>query len=244
MSYGGDRDSGFRQTYLSNFDKAGAGGLYTTIEDLAAWDRNFETGEVGGPAFLELIQTPGVLTSGDTLNYGFGLTLGQSGGRPTVGHSGSFMGFRADFVRFPEEGMSVAALCNLGGINPSALTRAVVRETLGSEAPVAQEGGSEASAREDERGPPPAPSTLALRAYTGEYRSDEVGSSVRIEWTGSQLRGVRPGTESSQVLEWVEGDRFRLEGWTLEFDVDDGVAQGFRLDAGRVRNLHFVRVEP
>jgi CubicO group peptidase (beta-lactamase class C family) len=246
MSYGGDHESGFRQTYLGNFDKSGAGGLYTTIQDLAAWDRNFETGEVGGAGFLELILTPGVLTSGETLSYAFGLTLGEADGRRTVGHGGSFMGFRADYVRYPEEGLSAAALCNLGSINPGPLTRRLIRETLdgpdreGQRIAVASgsDGGDDARRR-----PLAAPPSLPLRAYVGTYRSDEVGAAVTVRWTGAGLTATHPGSLDPMELEWLEGDRFRFSGAgvVLDFQVEEGVATGFRLDAGRVRNLLFTR---
>ncbi|TVP59878.1 MAG: serine hydrolase [Gemmatimonadales bacterium] len=235
MSYGGDADAGFRQTFLGNFDKSGAGGLHTTIEDLAAWDRNFETGEVGGADFLSLIQTPGVLNSGDTLSYGFGLQLGESGGRPTVGHGGSFMGFRSDFVRFPEEGISVAALCNLGGINPTPLTRRVAVAALGPGA----EGPEEDASPED--ADPPSPASLALRDYAGVYHSDEVDASLELRWSGGQLHLITPASLDSRAVDWLEGDRFRSAGWILEFQVDEDRPTALRLDAGRVKNLKYVR---
>ncbi len=244
MSYGGTGESGFSQTYLGNFDKAGAGGLYTTIQDLAAWDRNFETGEVGGPEFLDLIQRRGVLTDGDTLSYAFGLTHGELGELPTVGHSGSFMGFRADFVRLPTEGISAAALCNLGGINPSGLTRQLLRETLGLEE-AESEAAEDAADDEESRGTPPAePPSAALRDYAGSYYSDEVGSTLRVRWDEGGLRALSAGSDSFREMEWEGGDRFRLGSWTLDFQVEGGEVTGVRLDAGRVRNLLFVRGTP
>jgi CubicO group peptidase (beta-lactamase class C family) len=246
MSYGGDHESGFRQTYLGNFDKSGAGGLYTTIQDLAAWDRNFETGEVGGAGFLELMLTPGVLTSGETLSYAFGLALGEADGRRTVGHGGSFMGFRADYVRYPEEGISAAALCNLGSIDPGPLTRRLIRETLdGPDREAGDVWAASGNERESEarRRPLAPPPSLPLRAYVGTYRSDEVGTAVTVSWTGAALTATQPGSLDPMGLEWLEGDRFRLSGAgvVLDFQVEEGVAVGFRLDAGRVRNLLFVR---
>ena len=38
-----------------------------------------------------------------------------------VSHGGSFVGFRAEMIRFPDEKLSVACLCNLAGTNPTAL---------------------------------------------------------------------------------------------------------------------------
>jgi len=242
MSYGGSANAGFRQTFLGNFDKSGAGGLHTTLDDMAAWDRNFITGELGGDAFLDLMQTRGTLNSGDTLSYAFGLQFGTDAGRRTIGHGGSFMGFRADYVRFPDEGLSVVALCNLGGINPGPLTRQVARAILG-QAPTPASSGSSgtggsasappASAQQAPAQPPSAP----LRAYAGSYHSSEVGTSIEVVWTGSELRLRRPGATDTQPLEWVRGDRFSQGNWTIDFQVEDAQPVSLRLDAGRVRNL-------
>ena len=42
---------------MSNFEQLGDGSVMTTVEDLARWDRNFYTGQVGGAAAIET--TPG-----------------------------------------------------------------------------------------------------------------------------------------------------------------------------------------
>ncbi len=247
MSYEGNPGAGYRQSYLGNFDKAGAGGLYTTLADLAAWDRNLATGEVGGAAFLELMLTPGRLSSGEELTYAFGLTHGTADGRATVGHGGSMMGFRADYVRFPDDDLSVAALCNLGSINPGPLTRRVARGLLGPAPTARAPGDAEASGGGAGAGAapgaaPPALPSAALPAYAGTYRSEEVGAEFRITWDGTTLGLQRTRTADPRPLEPVGSDRFRDGSQTLDFLVEDGVPVGFRLDAGRVRNLLFQRV--
>jgi CubicO group peptidase (beta-lactamase class C family) len=110
--------SGFRISYLANFDKAGAGGLYTTLADLAKWDANFYRPDVGGDALLKTLLTRGVLANGDTLDYAFGLTLGRLLGRPIVRHGGAIIGFRAG--RCASRSDHHHELCNLGD-RPGAL---------------------------------------------------------------------------------------------------------------------------
>ena len=124
-SYQPNEDGSFRNSFLSNFDKVGAGGLYSTVRDLYKWDQNFYTGKVGGEAFLKTIQTGGKLSDGTQLDYAFGLRVSTYRGLRIVAHGGSMMGYKADFVQFPEQQFSVLCLCNLGSINPSGLTRQV-----------------------------------------------------------------------------------------------------------------------
>jgi len=74
---------------------------------------------------------PGTLNSGEKLRYASGLQLGTYRGLPTVGHSGSDAGYRADYLRFPKQRLGIACLCNVGTINPGLLTREVAEVFLG-----------------------------------------------------------------------------------------------------------------
>ena len=90
--------------------------LYTTVEDLAKWDENFYTGQVGGKAVVERVHQRGRLSDGSELNYAFGLEVGpshQHRGWHVVEHGGSQGGYRAWMVRIPERHLSVAVLFNL-----------------------------------------------------------------------------------------------------------------------------------
>ena len=95
------------------------------FQDLARWDQNFYTDNLGSPGLSELQHTVGVLNSGSKLNYAFGLVHGKHMGEATVGHGGSMMGFKADYLRFPERRLTVLALCNLGEIQPMSLAKRV-----------------------------------------------------------------------------------------------------------------------
>lgn len=131
MSYAPDVNGNFVQNYISNFDKVGAGGLYSTVRDLLRWDGIFYDDLIGGAGFADALLQRGVLANGDTLDYAFALNDTNYRGLRMIAHSGSMMGFRADFIRFPAQHLSVAALCNLASIQPSRLTRAVAALYLG-----------------------------------------------------------------------------------------------------------------
>ena len=55
-SYAPREGGGYRNSVLS-YSNDGATSLFTTVEDLARWLRNFETGEVGGKAAIESLTT-------------------------------------------------------------------------------------------------------------------------------------------------------------------------------------------
>ncbi len=120
--------NGLRLDTPSN-ERAGAGGVFTSVRDLLHWDENFYTGKVGGKALIEQVQTPGALKNGKPLTYAWGLQVGNYRGARIVEHSGSLGGYRAHITRYPEHHTSFAALCNLA-INPGALLRQVADVVL------------------------------------------------------------------------------------------------------------------
>src|SRR5580692_11660053 len=104
---------------VSYFEQTGDGAVHTSVEDLLKWDENFYSGQVGGKIFLAELQEQGKLNSGKVLDYAKGLSIVEYRGLHTVRHGGSWGGYRAELLRFPDQHFSVACLCNLGSANPS-----------------------------------------------------------------------------------------------------------------------------
>ena len=94
-------------------DVYGNGGLLTTVGDLLRWNRNFVDQKVGGPALIQAQLQRGRLTDGRTIAYAAGLMVLHWKGLPEVSHSGSTAGYSAWLGRYPEQGLSVAVLCNV-----------------------------------------------------------------------------------------------------------------------------------
>jgi len=232
-------DGAFRIADLANFDKIGAGGLYTTIEDLLKWDDNFYEGTVGGRPFLDLIHTRGVLDNGDTLGYAFGLTLGEYRGLRTVEHGGSLMGFRAELLRFPDQHLTVAILCNLASIAPAGLAQRVADLYL-SDRMTAPRVASRGPTPERPR-PQAAINTGPLDPFTGRFRSEEVRATYTLAVEAGKLILNRP-TERPVELVATGPDEFRAGSLGLHFIRQGGQVTAFTVEAGRVRNIRFDRV--
>ena len=115
---------GFRIS-VTQLEMVGDGGVFTTVEDLVHWVRNFDEPRLGGAPFLETIHTRGRLTSGEELGYAFGIVHGDHRGLRTVSHGGSFVGYRADITTYPDEGLDIITLCNVSDANPTRLARRV-----------------------------------------------------------------------------------------------------------------------
>ena len=119
---------------ISLFHVVGDGGVYTTVEDLAKWDRVFyDSPLAGGKALIDGMLVPGRLNNGTTLEYASGLTVPMYLGVRTIRHGGAWAGYRAEMLRFPDQRTTVIVLANLGDSNPSALANAVADIVLEKE---------------------------------------------------------------------------------------------------------------
>ena len=110
---------GFRVS-LSNWEQLGDGAVQTSVNELVKWDSNFYAPKVGGPRLVSQLQEEGRLKNGEPIGYGLGLFVGTYRGLRTVRHGGSWAGYRAELLRFPDQRASVIVLCNLGTADPEA----------------------------------------------------------------------------------------------------------------------------
>ncbi len=96
---------------------AGAGGIYTTVDDLHRWLGNFADPQLGGPEAIEALATSAILESGDTTGYGLGLGVGELGGRTIYSHTGGDVAHRTYMGYLPELESGVILMSNNAGFN-------------------------------------------------------------------------------------------------------------------------------
>jgi hypothetical protein len=237
-SYAPTDGGGYRRA-VNQLTALASSSLNTTVDDFILWMRNYETGEIGGDAMLARRLQRGVLNDGDTIAYAYGLSVGQHRGLPTFGHGGSWAGFRTDFVRFPQQNLSIVVFCNASDCDPGGRARRVAEVFL-----------------EDEMGPAPsdapdpadeAPVVLTaarLRAYEGVYRSPELDSTYEIV-EGDGVLVAHHWRNDSATLTPTGDDEFRGDTpWfpLVRFTRDaSGRVDGFTASGSRVRNLVFER---
>jgi CubicO group peptidase (beta-lactamase class C family) len=228
-------------------ERAGAGGIYTSIPDLQKWDENFYTGRVGGPDVLKKLQTQGTLNDGKILTYAWGLEIGSYRGLPIVEHGGSLGGYRAHILRVPSQHTSVALLCNASSIAPSGLARRVADVVLGERftqpvPPAAGAGGRGGGAFDT---PPSAamPAGTSPADYAGTYESGEIDGTFTVTVDGVKLMLKRETDPEPAVMQQGSApDQFRARGLVIRFQRDAGKQViALTVDAGRVRDIKFTK---
>jgi CubicO group peptidase (beta-lactamase class C family) len=118
-----DRASGYERDGSTGYvnappgDMAGAfsgGGLYSTVEDLRRFDQELLTGKLLTPETVAAAFTPGRLNDGTATTYGFGWMLTKHRGLAEISHGGDGTGFNAWNAYYPDSGLIVIVLSNVG----------------------------------------------------------------------------------------------------------------------------------
>lgn len=91
-----------------------AGSLYSTVEDLLAFDQALYGEKLVKHTTLREAFTPVKLNDGREGLYGYGWMLRNFRGLKEVGHGGDIEGFNSYLLRFPEQECTVIVLCNVG----------------------------------------------------------------------------------------------------------------------------------
>jgi CubicO group peptidase (beta-lactamase class C family) len=235
------------------FDIVGDGGAYSTIDDLAKWDANFDTGRVGGKNGIALLETPGRLNDGQEIRYGLGLSIGNFRGRKTVSHNGAYGGYRSAILRIPAERLTVMSLCNTSQA-PATLTEQISRLILGvgDEATrvAAAPAAGQPSLMAFGAAQAPGDSTGArqrndqLEQIAGSYYSAELDLSVTVKPKDGVLVLSRPRADDLRFVPLADDLLMNRDQILMRVVRDDsGRVNGFALTVNRVRDLTFTRRE-
>ena len=158
------------------------GSLYFTVEDLAKWDEALETRKLISRASYEQMWTPVKLNNGTTAPYGFGWrTAKADSGRGVLEHGGAWQGFASYIVRYPDDRLTVAVLCNRAGASASYIAKHIAGLCVPSVAPRLR-----TAIKLD---------PAILSSYRGEYRLDDrftikvslVGDRLETTWLGEKI---------------------------------------------------------
>ena len=170
----------------SYFDQVGDGGVQTTLNDFALWDREFYRSVLGGQDLHRLLMTTGKLRDGTKLNYTFGLYIDPSPVGPRIYHGGNDAGFRTRLLRYPAQHFSIVCLCNLSSVSTNPLAERIADIYL---------GGS--SAERVTEVPVPA---QKVRELEGFYRDPSTSGIWSFQAKGDRLIGNLVGVPGERRL--------------------------------------------
>ncbi|HEX7943510.1 MAG TPA: serine hydrolase domain-containing protein, partial [Phenylobacterium sp.] len=199
----------------------GNSSLLTTVGDLLIWNQALTDRKLGVVA--DQLQQPAVLKDGRKIDYARGLFVQTYRGARLVNHTGATAGYRAWLDRYPDQGLSIAMLCNTGdadGVQPRKIADMYLAAPPKYDLPPLPLPG-----------PQPATPARDLSTRPGIYIGEGALNVVRIVADGSDLKlqggakllpraDGRYNTTTSEI-------RFRADG-VMERRTADGAVATFR----------------
>jgi CubicO group peptidase (beta-lactamase class C family) len=159
-------------SYLSMTQPYSAGGIVSTVDDLAKWQAALDAGRILSAESRRRMWTPVTLPDGTPTRYGYGWGIWKHEGHAVVEHGGRINGFATANMRLPDDRIYVAVLSNcLGCAEPRAL--ALRAATILAGRPL-----------DDRR--PVTVAAARLDLYVGAYR-DSDGGDWEVSRSGDHL---------------------------------------------------------
>ncbi|WP_267875582.1 serine hydrolase domain-containing protein [Duganella radicis] len=224
-------ESGFiHSPPVSPSQLSAAGGMLSTVDDLARWNKAIDAGRLLSAAGWKKVFTPYRPREG-TSEYGYGFQIGDSWqSTMTIRHGGRVPGFESFAMRLPEQQMYVAVLSNLDGgrTPPYEVAQRAALVTMGKALPAA---------------PSITLDNNVFDAYVGRYQMTGLPMVVDLRRAGDQYLASVTGQETF-ALKALSETRFLAEsaGAELQFEKNaDGVIDRFVLLQGP-RRITAIRI--
>ena len=172
-----------------------AGGLWSTIGDMAKWNEALYTNRIINRELIELAFAPQSLNGGVLTDYGFGFRSCAINGMPSIEHGGGVFGYNSYGIRIESEGAYVIILSNFEGGNKYAdLAAQIAAITINK---------------------PYRTSTATLKSrklkrLTGSYINDD-GDTLTIANINDTL-WLQRSNKKDKMLQYLDKYRFRLQG--------------------------------
>jgi len=194
--YSRRKDARINSDYLDMTVPYAAGSLYSTVEDLFAWNEALFSDKLLSAKSREAMMTV------DKNNYAYGLAVNQQHNRKVVAHGGGINGFNTSLARFPEEKVTVVVLRNAdyGAANPGKVSQDLAAILFGEKYEIPRE---RTAVKIDPK---------ILDAYAGQYELNpnfiitmtREGDSLMTQATGQPKFELFPESETKFFLKVVE----------------------------------------
>jgi len=212
--------------YLSMSQLFAAGGLISSVDDLALWNAGLDSGRILSSKAARALFTPFRLKSGENGDYGYGWVIGKFLGREVASHAGGIPGFRAYVFRMPTDHVYVALLSNNETLDtqPEYLVHRLAAIAIGKPLP------NDQVVKVDER---------SLDAYAGEYQNAG-GESLTIRRDGARLIG-QGGNDPQFELFPVGRDAFIVKAFDARVTFiknEKGIVTGLKIQVGDQNDIY------
>jgi hypothetical protein len=237
-----------QQWVAPGLNRTADGALYFSLRDLVAWEKALEGRSFMSEESFAAWWTAVRLANGTRYPYGFGWFLSEQRGEPVIQHSGSWQGFRAAIVRYPEQQLAVMILANSAQVDATEIAHEVaalveprLQVRTATASPVPPDKALAITLRDtleawgDYRTVPSMAPSLAATATGSAQEAHERQDVAKQLRSARSLRVLGSDRLSKPAVELLADGSVSAVDAVLETDNKSPVPVRFRLDAkGRV----------
>lgn len=176
----------------------GAGGIYSTANDLAKWDIALMEGKVVPEPFLSQLERPRKLNDGRKRFYSYGLSIAERDGETILSHGGAVSGFHSYNAMVRRTRSAVILLANAEHIDTSGLHRDIVNLLLKDTSAIPRINGP--TATED------------AKSLVAQLQKGELDRTRFTQEYSHYLNPQRVAKAKERLGELGEPTRFDIEG--------------------------------
>lgn len=226
----------FSRTFTEVYDNSeviGAGGVYTSLDDLILWAQHLRQPKPEWKPWVDSMKVPATLTDGSKVDfYGLGLDLHQHQPR-SYGHTGSSAGYRANLIIYPEVDLIIITKTNRPDLDFNPLFKQVLAH-FGFLDPANNDDQTESIEEENNKDDEWIPDSNWNASATGNYYNAELQLTIQLKMDG-KLRLNHPRLDFAPLI-LSKDYQFRVaehpEFHDGKFIIDSsGAVLGFRLNS-------------
>ncbi|MBL4663779.1 MAG: serine hydrolase [Flavobacteriaceae bacterium] len=201
-------EDGFRNAdYLSLTLPYAAGSLMSCVDDMLLWSQAIHNNTLISEKSKQLAFTNGKLNDGSLIYYGYGFSVNEINGVPTIEHGGGIFGYETYGAYVPSENVYVIVLTNRNGNGPSDVAVEMAALAIGKPFP----SNTSVSISEDK-----------MKQWVGAYEFDN-GVIRYITMQEGRLYSQREGSENLALNTVSENEFYFEESFTsYKFSKENG----------------------
>jgi CubicO group peptidase (beta-lactamase class C family) len=229
--------------YMTTLNMVGDGGLITTINDLAKWDASFYDTSVFDKDFWKQMLHLGTLNNGKKTPYASGLAIRNYKGLEVIHHSGSFVGYKTQFIRFPKAKFSVIVLANRTDTDPSRMAYKTADLFLTNEYKTQKQQKPKKEAVRKSRKKEFSISVKELKALEGYYWNNKNKSRSKLQVIDGVLNYVRSNGSKTKMRS-IAKNKFQVIGSRTPVYLEVINSKKFTITTSNSTSVTFTSFEP
>lgn len=200
--------------YISLTLPYAAGSIMSNVDDMLKWQKAISNNSLVKKETIQKAFTNYTLNNGEKINYGYGWSLNELNGEPTIEHGGAIPGYLSMGVYIPKEDVYVIAFSNCGCKRPTNLALEIAALTMGK--PIFKESNKVSLSKEE------------LNKWVGTYEFDN-GAIRYITLEDNKLYSEREGSSRKFKIFPTSANIFSFEDGLISyvFSEENGQKRAF-----------------